>query len=113
MNKVDSYKGWMPPAFRILVKTSKVEEKTQGGIILTDKLRERQEYSSGEGTVIAIGPTAFDAFEGGAWCKVGDVVKFKSYSGCEFKFLDDDGEESLFRFINDDDIIGVKETVDV
>jgi len=112
MNKVESYKNWLPPAFRILVKTKRVEEKTEGGIILTENLRSQQEYSSGDGTVVAIGPTAFEAFEGGPWCKVGDRIKYKSYSGCEYTFLDDNGEEALFRFINDDDIIGVKEATD-
>lgn len=112
MHKPETYKNWKAVGYRLLVKVKKMEERTEGGIILTERSRTQLEYSSGFGTVVDIGPLAFKAFakdnQGEPWCKIGDQVQFKSYSGLECTLLDEDNDEATYRFLNDDDIIGVR-----
>ena len=57
------------------------------------------------GLVIALGEAAYkdaDKFPDGPYCKEGDFVVFRSYSGTRFKLR---GEE--FRLINDDTVEAV------
>jgi co-chaperonin GroES (HSP10) len=57
------------------------------------------------GLVIAMGKAAYkdaDKFPDGPYCKEGDFVIFRSYSGTRFKLR---GEE--FRLINDDTVEAV------
>jgi co-chaperonin GroES (HSP10) len=57
------------------------------------------------GLVIALGKAAYndaDKFPDGPYCKEGDFVIFRSYSGTRFKLR---GEE--FRLINDDTVEAV------
>lgn len=68
---------------RILLKVKKVEEKTSGGIILTEETRDKETTNQTEGEVIGIGDTAYkrkDAYcNGELWCEVGDKVIFSKY----------------------------------
>jgi co-chaperonin GroES (HSP10) len=64
-----------------------------------------EEVASIIGLVIGMGTTAYndkDKFPDGAYCKEGDFVIFRSYSGTRFKIK---GEE--FRLINDDTVEAV------
>lgn len=99
----------VPVAHRVLVKLEGIdsgEQKSEAGIILRrgltqDEIR-REMAAQEEGTVVAIGPTAFKDFgDGTEWCKVGDKVFIVRYSGTNF--IDEDTKE-MFRIINDDDI---------
>jgi co-chaperonin GroES (HSP10) len=57
------------------------------------------------GFVVSMGPDAYSddkKFPTGPWCKEGDFVMFRSYSGTRFKVM---GEE--FRLINDDTVEAV------
>lgn len=94
-----------PKGYRVLLAMPAVEEKTAGGIIRPDKLRDEEKTASILGLVLKLGPDAYadpDKFPGGAWCKAGDWVIFRSYSGTRFKI---DGRE--FRLINDDTVEAV------
>lgn len=88
----------------ILVKVDDVERVTKGGIILDtafdSKERQRQEDARTIGTVVELGPTAYEAF-GEPWVKVGDIIHFKRYSGVEVR----DENKVLYRLMNDDDAI--------
>src|SRR3954453_19400010 len=85
---------------RVVVRRIDAEEKTKGGIIIPDTVKEKPQ----EGEVIAVGPGARD--EGGKLIpvdlKVGDVVLFGTWSGTEVKI---DGQELLI--MKEADIMGV------
>ena len=89
-----------PAGHRVLVKVDEIEEKTSGGIIMvnTDKQTEANIF----GTLVAVGPTAWKAFDDGeAWANVGDKVAFAKYGG----FVIEDPENGeKFRLLNDEDI---------
>ena len=94
-----------PKGYKLLIAIPKLEEKTDGGIIIPDKLKGMEEVASIIGLVIGMGTTAYndkDKFPDGAYCKEGDFVIFRSYSGTRFKIK---GEE--FRLINDDSVEAV------
>ncbi len=69
----------------VLVAIYKRPEKTAGGIILTDKYRDEDEFQGKVGLVIKMGPEAFND-ETGAWfngvsIKVGDWVWYRVSDG--------------------------------
>jgi chaperonin GroES len=70
-----------PLADRVVVKPAEAEEKTAGGIILPDTVKEKPV----EGTVVAAGPgkTADDGSIVKMEVKVGDKVLYGKYSGTE------------------------------
>jgi chaperonin GroES len=86
-----------PLSDRILVKRSKEQEVSKGGIIIPDNAKEKPV----EGTVIAVGSgkdgRAVDV-------SVGDRVLFGKYAGSEVKI---GGEPHLI--LREDDVLGVVE----
>jgi chaperonin GroES len=85
---------------RVVVRRIKAEEKTKGGIIIPDTVKEKPQ----EGEVIAVGPGGRD--EAGKVIKpdvtTGDRVLFGKWSGTEVTI---DGEELLI--MKESDIMGV------
>ena len=96
----------IPTGYHVLVILPKVEDKTKGGVLLPTDVKNREDIASIVAKVIAIGPDAYPEnefrFRNGPWCKEGDFVIFRSYSGTRFKVQ---GKE--FRLINDDTVEGV------
>ena len=94
-----------PAGYRLLIATLKVSEKTEGGVYMPDKIKDAEETASILGLVLKVGPEAYsdaDRFPSGTYCKPGDFVIFRSYSGTRFKI-----ENQEFRLINDDTVEGV------
>lgn len=94
-----------PKGYKLLIAIPKMEEKTQGGVIIPDKLKGLEQTASIVGLVISVGQAAYkdaEKFPDGPYCKEGDFVIFRSYSGTRFKLR---GEE--FRLINDDTVEAV------
>lgn len=93
-----------PQGYKILIELPVVQEKTQGGIILPDKLKGEEQVASIIGRVVALGPEAYkdEGRTSYSWCKEGDWVIFRSYSGTRFKVGDTE-----FRLINDDTVEAV------
>ena len=87
---------------RVVVRRIEAEDKTKGGIIIPDTVKEKPQ----EGEVIAAGPGARD--ERGKLVpldlKAGDRVLFGKWSGTEVKI---DGEELLI--MKESDVMGVIE----
>jgi chaperonin GroES len=85
---------------RVVVKRLDAEEKTAGGIIIPDTVKEKPQ----QGQVVAVGPGGRD--ESGKLVpmdvKVGDKVLFGKWSGTEVKL---DGDELLI--MKESDIMGV------
>jgi len=51
--------GWKPTGHRVLVKVTKVEEVTQGGIIIPKDVTKREQLGQDGGIVVEIGNTAY------------------------------------------------------
>src|SRR4029077_6229209 len=87
---------------RVVIRRIEGEEKTKGGIIIPDTVKEKPQ----EGEVIAVGPGARD--ESGKLVtlelKTGDRVLFGKWSGTEVKI---DGEDLLI--MKESDVMGVIE----
>jgi len=85
---------------RVVVKRLEGEEKTKGGIIIPDTVKEKPQ----EGKVIAVGPGVRD--ENGKLTpldvKAGDRILFGKWSGTEVKI---DGDDLLI--MKEGDILGV------
>lgn len=92
-----------PCGFRVLIKPDPVIKKTASGIaIVTDDKLYRNATTIG--TIVAIGPTAWKAYDDGEpWASVGSRVYFAKYAG---KFIDDGSEDGLM-VVNDEDIQGI------
>ena len=96
-----------PSGYRILIALPNPEEKTEGGIIKAASLVERESVGSICGFVMKLGPDAYEdkkRFPNGAYCKEGDWIIMRSYSGTRFLVH---GKE--FRLINDDSVEAVVE----
>ena len=94
-----------PTGYRLLITIPEISEKTQGGVIVPDELKSAEETASIIGFVLKVGVDAYkdeSRFSDGPWCKVGDFVIFRSYSGTRYKIQ---GKE--FRIINDDTVEAV------
>src|SRR4030081_716179 len=90
---------------RVVVRRIEADEKTKGGIIIPDTVKEKPQ----EGEIIAVGPGGRD--ESGKLIrldvKAGDRVLFGKWSGTEVKI---DGEDLLI--MKESDVMGiVEETV--
>jgi len=87
---------------RVVIRRLEGEEKTKGGIIIPDTVKEKPQ----EGEIVAIGPGARD--ESGKLVpldvKKGDKVLFGKWSGTEVKI---DGQDLLI--MKEADILGVVE----
>ena len=87
---------------RVVVRRIEADEKTKGGIIIPDTVKEKPS----EGEIIAVGPGGRD--ESGKLIpmdvKAGDRVLFGKWSGTEVKL---DGEDLLI--MKESDIMGVIE----
>jgi len=73
-----------PKGYRMLIMLPQMEEKTEGGVILPDEHRAREETATIVGFVLKMGDLCYkdpDKFPTGPWCKEGDWVLFRSYSG--------------------------------
>jgi|TARA_R100001460_G_scaffold95118_1_gene137262 chaperonin GroES len=94
-----------PKGYRLLISPVEVDEKTEGGVYMPDSLRDAEGIASIIGFVVSMGPDAYKdekKFPTGPWCKEGDFVIFRSYSGTRFKI-----HSQEFRLINDDTVEAV------
>lgn len=97
-----------PTGWRILCAVPDVSEKIDGTeldlVKATSTLRQ-EEHATTVLFVLKVGPDAYrdpTKFPAGAWCKEGDFILVRTYSGTRFKIY---GKE--FRLINDDQVDAV------
>jgi co-chaperonin GroES (HSP10) len=90
-----------PKGWRLLCALVEVGDTYSSGIIKADVVVKTEEITSPVLFVVKVGPTAYDAekFPDGPWCKVGDFVITRPYSGTRIMIH---GKE--FRLINDDQV---------
>ena len=96
-----------PKGYKILIALPEPDEKTDGGIIKSSQTIHTEEVGSIVGFVLDMGPDVYSAsarFPTGAFCKKGDWIIMRSYTGTRFLVH---GKE--FRLINDDSVEAVVE----
>ena len=99
-----------PTGWKLLCVVPEVEQKIAGTTL--DLVRDtatlrQEEHATTVLFVLRVGPDAYKdstKFPNGAWCKEGDFVLVRTYSGTRFKIF---GKE--FRLINDDQVDAVVE----
>jgi co-chaperonin GroES (HSP10) len=94
-----------PKGYRILCAVPNVEEEFEGGIIKSDDTKRVEEQTTVVLFVIKLGDLAYadkDRFPTGPWCKEGDFVLTRPYTGTRVVIH---GRE--FRIINDDNVEAV------
>jgi len=97
-----------PTGWKLLCAIPEVEDKFAGTDLLKpDTVTRVEEYSTTVLFVLSLGPDAYKdeiKFPKGPWCKEGDFVLVRAYSGTRFKIH---GRE--FRLLNDDQVEAVVE----
>lgn len=97
-----------PSGYRILVAIPEAKDTYESGLLKADATKMAEEYSTIVVRVVDMGPDAYNdekRFPTGPYCKIGDYVLIRAYSGTRFKIH---GKE-LFRVINDDSVEAVVE----
>jgi len=92
-----------PTGWRIIVLPFKMNDRTEGGVIMTESTLERQQVASQCGLVLAMGPQCYkdkERYPEGPWCKVNDWVVFARYAGSRINI-----EGGEIRLLNDDEIL--------
>ena len=96
-----------PAGYRILCVVPEIEKEFDGGILKADMTINNEETMTTVLFVVDIGPDCYKdekRFPNGPWCKKGDFVLVRPYSGSRLVIH---GRE--FRLINDDSVEGVVE----
>lgn len=95
-----------PTGYKLLCVVPDVSETFENsGIIKAESFMRSEEHGTTVLFVLKVGPDAYkdkEKFPSGAWCKEGDFVLVRTYSGTRFKIH---GKE--FRLLNDDQIDAV------
>lgn len=98
-----------PVLNRIVVKVAEVKEvRTNSGIIIPNTIKENLENRRDLGVIVDMGPQAFEEWGGPSSVSkgglaIGDKVLFARQGGKSVE--DDDGQISLYRVLNDQDVI--------
>ena len=93
----------IPKGDKVLFLPNEVKEKTPGGLIIPETVRDRQQADSTRGVVVAIGHTAWTDYKGDNFAEIGDTVLIARHSGVAVY----DYDNTLFFIINDIDILAV------
>ena len=97
-----------PTGWKLLCAVPDVSEKIDGtelDLVKATATLRQEEHATTVLFVLKVGPDAYkdqSKFPAGAWCKEGDFVLVRTYSGTRFKIF---GKE--FRLINDDQVDAV------
>jgi len=95
----------VPCGYKLLIMLPVAEERTEGGIIKAEATKKSEEVGSVTGFVHSMGPDAYtdkNRFPNGPYCKVGDFIIMRAYSGTRLIIHDTE-----FRLINDESVDAV------
>lgn len=102
--------GIIPVGYKVLIEMREaIEEKTKGGIIIPDSVKEREDAASQIGVVLDYGKAAFTIGTGdlpNEWDikpKIGTKVILNKYSGITVEGNDD----KEYRIISDKEILAI------
>jgi len=97
-----------PTGYRLLVCVPPRPEQGRGGLYEVEERRRAMETASLVGQVVSLGPDAYKdpkRFpDGHPWCKPGDFIVMRAYSGTAFRRA---GCPFEYRLINDDTVEAV------
>lgn len=97
-----------PSGWKVLCAVPEIEDTFDKSVIVkATQFMRSEEHATTVLFVLRCGPEAYadkEKYPSGAWCKEGDFVLVRAYSGTRFKIH---GRE--FRMINDDQVEGVVE----
>ena len=97
-----------PCGYRMLIAIPKAAETFgETGLLKADVTRQVEEVTTVVGMVVAMGPDCYKdpvKFPSGPWCKIGDFVIIRAYSGTRISIYSKE-----WRLVNDDTIEGVVE----
>jgi co-chaperonin GroES (HSP10) len=100
----------VPMGYKILIAIPKLDQTFENSsIVRPDHILKKEETATVVGLVVTLGSLAYkdmDKFPDGPWCKEGDFVLMRAYSGTRFKLIEKEGEQE-FRLINDDQVEAV------
>lgn len=98
--------GIRPIEDRILIRVHEVEEKTEGGILIPEKYRDRKEMQQMEAVVVELGPLVFHDYADDEEIPIeaGDTIVMAKYAG--LLYTGDD--KKAYRIVGLKDIVGVK-----
>lgn len=97
----------IPAGFRILCMVPKIEDAYESGLVKADAVKDIESSSTVVLFVAKLGAGAYQdktRFPDGPWCKEGDFVLVRAYTGTRLKIH---GTE--WRIINDDTVEGTVE----
>lgn len=94
--------GLHPVEYKILIEPEEIERTSAGGIVLVDKVTEREKMAQVRGRLIAVGGNAFEDWQNPI-PQVGDIITYAKYAGLIVKGVD----EKEYRLANDKDITAV------
>lgn len=112
----------VPCGHKVLVKPDSLEEEhkvegTNKALVIVRHNERAQQAAQIEGTIVGIGPTAWEAFRtvddegkwvnGKPWATIGDKVLYGKYTGTIVDPVGDDKMEDFLVLINDEDINAV------
>ncbi len=93
----------IPLGYRLLVKKDEKGEVTQGGIIIAKDTVDREYAAETQGTVIAVGTSAFDDDDGARKrVQKGTRVLYRRYAGVLVE-----QEDTSTILINDKDVVAI------
>jgi co-chaperonin GroES (HSP10) len=102
-----------PTGYKILVYIPKLDEQMRNGLFRTSQNRALEESASLIAQVISLGPDAYKdpkRFPDGVpWCKSGDLIMMRAWSGTSFRRA---GYPYEYKLINDDTVEAVMEGLD-
>lgn len=96
-----------PKGYRLLCAVPHVEEEYEGGLIKAEDTKRTEELTTVVLFVVKMGDLCYadkERFPTGPWCKEGDFVLTRPYSGTRVVIHDRE-----FRIINDDTVEAVVE----
>lgn len=96
--------GGCPVEYKVIVKVDKLEETTEGGIIMPPEVLEREQMGHTRGVLIEIGGNSFEDFKPPIPQR-GQRVMVARYAG--LLFTGADGKE--YRVVQDKDIVLILE----
>ena len=101
----------VPLGYRVLIKMDKINEKTEGGIIITTNAKELEEAGNQTGRIVDNGPAAFTTGvvdlpnEWDRKPEIGARVIFNRYAG--IRVFIDDLPEGEYRLMSDKEILAI------
>lgn len=106
---------FMPTGWNVLVQIRRTKNKTRGGIILTEGVKDIEKWNTQIGKVVAMGGLAFRnrdtlaPWPEGAWAEIGDFVVIPKFGGFHRFQIDvpGDDEPALFALLEDRNIQAV------